>query len=444
MIKTKGIGSSWNREEHLQKRIHFTSDEFIENIYGSMGDYCDTLIIRTTNGDVERFGADRDPNFNLEIDDDQVVTGISFGIGGHLHNICAYTARRPMVRRFDPPSTALKEFSLLSQSTGVFGTVHDDSNPFNDFGLIDEKNVSTRLCKLTVYFYPNECVYGFRHKWLVNGEHVNGAKHRGHEYSSSWYSEKKSITLKNGEYIRRVYGRSGAYIDQIGFELSTGEVFEFGGSGGEPFEVEIPEGHAVGCITGGTNGHLHNLQVWHGPISDLQQTPGACFYLPIEHRFPFSTFIGATHDDTTPFADEVDTNQQNFRLDTIKVYYTDKCVGLWSIYEVDGQYIYGTKHITSWIDDYSQVEVGVLNMEIDEFVTKISGNHGNQIERIQFETNKGRVMEAGHDQGGSYFEVGIPEGSCLGKIDGGKNGHIHNFTFHYGVLPTVYMNSVAK
>ena len=90
--------------------------------------------------------------------------------------------------------------------------------------------------------------------------------------------------------------------------------------------------------------------------------------------------------------------------------------------------------MTSWINEYSDVEVGVLNLEIDEFITKISGHYGNQIERVHFETNKGRVMEAGHDEGGNYFEVGIPEGSCLGKIDGGKNGHIHNLTFHYNYL----------
>lgn len=145
LIKTRGIGSSWNKEEHKQKRIYFTNDEFIKNIYGYIGDYCDLLIIVTSNGDLERFGDDRDPNFNLEIDDDKVVTGISFGIGGHLHNITAHYAKRPLIRRFDAPSAALKEYSLVSKSTGIFGKVHGDSQPFNDFNLIEQWNPSLRL-----------------------------------------------------------------------------------------------------------------------------------------------------------------------------------------------------------------------------------------------------------------------------------------------------------
>ena len=44
ITKTKGVGSAWNREADKQKRIFFTNDEFIKNIYGYIGDYWDFLV----------------------------------------------------------------------------------------------------------------------------------------------------------------------------------------------------------------------------------------------------------------------------------------------------------------------------------------------------------------------------------------------------------------
>ena len=110
-----------------------SNDEFIKNIYGYIGDYCDLLVIETTNGVVERFGDDWDPNFNLEIEADKVVTGLSFGVAGHLHNITAHYAKKPLIRRFGAISNALVDYSLVSHSSEVYGKVHEDTKAFNDF-----------------------------------------------------------------------------------------------------------------------------------------------------------------------------------------------------------------------------------------------------------------------------------------------------------------------
>ena len=79
-------------------------------------------------------------------------------------------------------------------------------------------------------------------------------------------------------------------------------------------------------------------------------------------------------------------------------------------------------------------------MTVDEFVTKIWGYESGTIEYLHFETNKGRSIEAGQHGSGKYFDIDIPAGHCLGKIEGGKNGHLHNLKFYYGLLPTVYIN----
>ena len=307
--------------------------------------------------------------------------------------------------------------------------------------MIDSSKPSLRLAVLTVYYNPEGGIFGFKHIWTVDGQKIEADKHRGSSYDDvfgSW--DKKNIKLGKGQYITKVYGRSGDYLDQICFELNTGEVIELGGEGGEPFEVALPEGSAVGCITGGIGGHLHNIQVWYGPKNDIQENPAACFYLPIDNRFPHSKSVGKTHGDTTAFHDDININQQNFRIDTIKIYYTNFCVGVMWIYEVDGQYIYGGKHIGSWIKAEDKKDVAILNMEVDEFVIKVSGHADNQIESLHLETNKGRVLDAGRKKKGSHFDIDIPAGHCLGKIEGGKNGHLHNLKFYYGLLPTVYTN----
>ena len=96
--------------------------------------------------------------------------------------------------------------------------------------------------------------------------------------------------------------------------------------------------------------------------------------------------------------------------------------------------------MASWVKESDKKEVTILNMAVDEFVTKIWGYENGTIERLHFETNKGRSIDAGKHGNGEYFEIDIPEGYCLGKIEGGKNGHLHNLTFHYGIMPAVYTN----
>ena len=119
------------------------------------------------------------------------------------------------------------------------------------------------------------------------------------------------------------------------------------------------------------------------------------------------------------------------------------CIGVMCIYEVDGQYIYGGKHLGSWVKKDEKYDVGILNLEVDEFITKVNGHSKDQIEWIRFKTNKGRSMEAGRKTKSTHdFNVDIPDGHCLGKIEGGKNGHLHNLKFFYGPIPHVFTNKM--
>lgn len=84
-----------------------------------------------------------------------MITGISFGTGGHLHNISAYYGNKPHVFKFTPPPP-LKDFSVLGHSSHVIGNPVPDSQEFNDFAKLKKSNTTTRLRKLTVYYKKNK------------------------------------------------------------------------------------------------------------------------------------------------------------------------------------------------------------------------------------------------------------------------------------------------
>lgn len=437
-IETRGIGNSWKRKEDQAKKIHLDNDQYIKNMYGYFGNYCDSLVIETTDGRVEKFGRDRDPNFNFNVPEGQVISGIAFGIGGHLHNLTVYYGAKPSIFRFEPPASLNSQFSLLCQSTEQFGGHHKDTKNFNDFGRLDQSDVTIRLKKIVVYYSKDKNVYGFEQEWDANGREIQGKKHRGSEYDG-WISdgEKKKITLGYGEYITRVYGRAGAIIDRLCFELNTGAIYEFGGDGGSDFDLGIPEGHALGCLTGGHNGHLHYVQGWYGRIEPTVQSQPLIYFLPSENRWPNQIQHGNVHGDTTSFRDDcVNFNSSNYRLDTVKVWYADKVLGIQSIYEVNGEYIYGEQHMAHHNENPKNVHVAVLTMAIDEFITNVTIRSGSVVDSIHIHTNKANGFTAGGD-GGDVHEIDIPEGSCVGVIGGGKNGHIHNFTFDIGPIPQV-------
>jgi Jacalin-like lectin domain. len=67
---------------------------------------------------------------------------------------------------------------------------------------------------------------------MVDGKETPGLRHGGTGGSES------SFTLEEGEFIKRVTGRSGWYIDQLTFYTSKGQQYgPYGGSGGGSFDI---------------------------------------------------------------------------------------------------------------------------------------------------------------------------------------------------------------
>lgn len=51
-------------------------------------------------------------------------------------------------------------------------------------------------------------------------------------------------------------------MDRLEIKLSNGLSYQFGGHGGNPWQIDIPHGRYVRALAGGHGGHIHNLAVY--------------------------------------------------------------------------------------------------------------------------------------------------------------------------------------
>jgi hypothetical protein len=68
-----------------------------------------------------------------------------------------------------------------------------------------------------------------------------------------------------------------------------------------------------------------------------------------------------------------------------------------------------------------------LKLKADEYFVHISGRAGNFLDHITLRTNKGQSIDVG-GEGGSPFDLNIPEGSAVIGFQGGIGGHLHNIS----------------
>lgn len=72
----------------------------------------------------------------------------------------------------------------------------------------------------------------------------------------------QGVPIPENYKIVEFKGRGGDIIDQLSIKLNNGITYIFGGHGGNPWSIDIPEGKNVIAIAGGHGGHIHNLAVY--------------------------------------------------------------------------------------------------------------------------------------------------------------------------------------
>jgi len=78
----------------------------------------------------------------------------------------------------------------------------------------------------------------------------------------------------------------------------------------------------------------------------------------------------------------------------------------------------------------------VIDLDHDEYISKLSGRSGSWIDTITIETNKGQTVRCGSSNGGSAFSYSAANGTGICAVRGGCGGHLHFIAPYYAKLAT--------
>ncbi|MEE4247178.1 MAG: jacalin-like lectin [Kangiellaceae bacterium] len=113
-----------------------------------------------------------------------------------------------------------------------------------------------KITKLAVW--SSQMIHGIRVWYSLNGNPAADAKNFKKKEIKKGCT-KQVFPLDTDEFIVSLSGRSGAVLDHLTIVTSKGKRLDVGGSGGNPFDLQIPQGFTIGAFKGGYGGHIHNL-----------------------------------------------------------------------------------------------------------------------------------------------------------------------------------------
>lgn len=197
-----------------EKRIVLADSEFVAGISGKAGAVVDSITIDTNFQSYGPFGGNGGEPYNLEGD----VVGFYGRSGTRLDAIGIQD------------SLFLYDRQYFGGSNGI---------PF-----IENVTDMKRLTKITIR--SDAYIDTLQMEWInEKGERIIGVEHGGHAIQGGTL---KQVILKDGEFLTKITGRSGNYLDNICFHTNL-SVYSFGGTGGTPFEIDLAHSKVL-CFIG--------------------------------------------------------------------------------------------------------------------------------------------------------------------------------------------------
>lgn len=218
---------------------------------------------------------------------------------------------------------------------------------------------------------------------LADGRTVTGAKHGGSGGRSNVFR------LDSDEYITRISGRYGDYIDSLRIHTNKRTSPVFGGSGGErEFQLNVPaRNQAIGFI-GRCGRYLDAIGLISIPANFQQLTQ--------------SQIWGGRGG--SPFADQ-DT-PLGARISEIRIRAAKMVDGIQVVYTLqDGRTLEGNQHGGRGGNQ------AVFRLDSDEYIVGISGRYGDVLDSISFITNKRTSPRFGGSGGERDYRIDLPSGN---------------------------------
>ena len=131
------------------------------------------------------------------------------------------------------------------------GKWHADTVKYNDESEL--KKVGKTPKRITqIRIWSSQYIVGIE----VFYDGISAGARMGTEYSKGVVYQ--DLVLQKNEDIKKVYGRNGDLIDQLGFKTTKGREITFGTSkGGKKFKLKDVAGRIVKGFNIGFGGHLH-------------------------------------------------------------------------------------------------------------------------------------------------------------------------------------------
>lgn len=136
---------------------------------------------------------------------------------------------------------------------------------------------------------------------------------------------------------------------------------------------------------------------------------------------------GMRHGDTVAYKDEdvlATVGKHPDRITAIRVWWSEYCVGIETFYDgtsagarMGSEFVHGTVYSEFVLAD-------------GEYITKITGRHGDVIDQFTIHTNLGRAQQFGTSTGGSAFSI-EDTGKVVKGFTVGFGGHLHFIGCHF-------------
>lgn len=201
----------------LYPPIVLAKDEVITQVSGRCGTRVDSLTFTTNYRKYGPYGGGGGSDFVLT-----PVTGWVVGFSGRSGGVL--------------DAIGIQDFRYLYERSYQGGS---GGIPF-----IDDMSNMKRLER--ILYRSGSYVDTLQFEWLEqDGTYVTGPEYGGYLGAGG---EKGIVTLQDGEYLLKITGTAGAYLDSITFHTNLGTYGPFGGSGGTPFSIDLRNRKLIGII----------------------------------------------------------------------------------------------------------------------------------------------------------------------------------------------------
>lgn len=145
------------------------------------------------------------------------------------------------------------------------GEAQFDTLRFSDeLALANYSKDFYKLWQLSIY-HDEKTIFGFKSDYFVFGPNkiVEGQQWLGTKWEGGYQS---TMQLAADEFITQVSGKADKVIKSISLTTNKGRKVTLGGSEGEPFELNAPNGYCFRTISGGFGEHIHYIELEPFPI----------------------------------------------------------------------------------------------------------------------------------------------------------------------------------